>query len=60
LFMVSADLTDADHSHPIDFAAKGPTLKFSVRPPRPGLFKIWVQFQRAGKVVTVPFGLDVS
>jgi hypothetical protein len=60
VFMVSADLTDADHSHPTDFGTKGPRLSFHVRPPQTGNYKIWVQFQRAGKVVTVPFVVVVT
>jgi hypothetical protein len=60
LFMVSADLTDADHSHPTDFTTKGPRLNFHIRPPRAGNYKVWVQFQRSGKVVTVPFVLRVT
>lgn len=28
--------------------------------PRPGLYKVWAQFQRQGKVVTVPFVVRVS
>jgi hypothetical protein len=60
LFMVSADLTAADHSHPTDFATKGPRLSFQIRPPQTGNYKVWVQFQRAGKVVTVPFVIPVK
>jgi hypothetical protein len=58
LFMVSADLIDADHSHPSDFAAKGPRLTFQIRPAHPGLYKVWVQFQRAGKVTTAGFTMN--
>ena len=28
--------------------------------PRPGLYKVWAQFQREGKVITVPFVVSVS
>jgi hypothetical protein len=60
LFMVSADLTDADHSHPTDFATTGPRLSFHIRPPHSGTYKLWVQFQRSGRVVTVPFIVPVK
>jgi hypothetical protein len=27
--------------------------------PRPGRYKLWVQFQRAGAVITAPFVVEV-
>ena len=58
LFAVSADLSEAVHEHPA-VAGSGPDI--TVRPlfPRAGLFKIWIQFQRGGRVTTAAFVIDV-
>ena len=33
----------------------GPTLEFTTTFPRDGLYKVWLQFNHAGKIQTVPF-----
>lgn len=44
------------HAHHAPPASKyGPTLEFATEFPRDGLYKIWLQFQHAGKLQTVPF-----
>ena len=53
--MVSADLWTRTTATQLDFGTKGPRLSFHVRPPNSGSYKVWVQFQRAGTVTTVPF-----
>lgn len=60
-FIVSADLRDAVHSHPLTPLSSpgGPTVYFQQRFPRPGKYRMWVQFQRGGVLSTVPFTLDV-
>jgi hypothetical protein len=60
-FIVSADLTDAVHSHPITplTSRGGPTIFFQQRFPRAGLYRMWAQFQRGGTVATVSFTVDV-
>jgi hypothetical protein len=60
LLVVSADLTQAIHAHPDSAVTGGPDITFPVRFPSPGLFKLWVQVQRAGKVVTAPFVVRVD
>jgi catechol 2,3-dioxygenase-like lactoylglutathione lyase family enzyme len=60
LLVTSADLVDAAHTHPLDLGGTGPTVKFDVSFPRPGLHKMWVQFQRGGQVITLPFVVDVG
>ena len=55
MLIVRADLTDAVHAHPEELATGGPTVSFHPLVPSPGDYKVWVQFQRAGKVITVPF-----
>ncbi|TJY40913.1 copper-translocating P-type ATPase [Cohnella pontilimi] len=48
------------HVHPIDETAKGPDAKFATQFPDPGIYKVWAQFQRNGKVFTVPFVVQVE
>lgn len=60
--IVSADLADAVHSHPVTplTSPGGPRIFFSQRFPRPGYYRMWVQVQRRGEVATVPFTLHVE
>ena len=55
LLMVNPDVTDAVHGHPEGEATAGPTVAFDVLIPTTGPFKLWVQIQRRGKVLTFPF-----
>ena len=57
MLIVRADLTDAVHAHPEELATGGPTVSFHPLVPAPGDYRVWVQFQRAGKVITVPFAV---
>jgi hypothetical protein len=54
LLVVSPDLTHSVHAHP-DGVSAGPDVAFHVPFPEPGIYKLWVQVQRNGKVVSVPF-----
>jgi len=58
LLVVTTDLTEAIHGHPTD-EARGPDLSFTPILPRAGRYKMWLQVQRAGRVSTVPFVIDV-
>jgi hypothetical protein len=60
LLILSTDLADVVHSHPSDIESTGPTVEFDAVFPRPGRYKMWVQFQRDDEVVTAPFVVDVS
>jgi hypothetical protein len=60
MLIVNADLTDANHAHPENQTTRGPSVSFHARMPAAGLYKIWVQFQRQGHVVTVPFVVAVQ
>jgi hypothetical protein len=67
MFIVSADLEDAVHSHPIAPLASeggptegGPTVVFRQRFPRAGMYRLWTQFQRGGEVETVSFTVAVN
>jgi heavy metal-binding protein len=57
MLAVSEDLIDMMHQHP--FLVTGSTVQFNVIFPRPGLYKIWTQFQRQSTVNTVVFTVSV-
>ncbi len=61
-FIVSADLADAVHSHPLTpvTAPGGPTIYFEQRFPRAGVYRLWAQFMRSGRVATVSFTVEVA
>ncbi|HEX2443400.1 MAG TPA: hypothetical protein VHJ77_05600 [Vicinamibacterales bacterium] len=73
LLVMSADLADAIHSHPDTQTGTLPPggapspqplvpsrIIFQVRFPRPTHYRMWLQVQRRGVVVTVPFTVSVS
>ena len=56
LLVVNADVTDAIHAHPEGATiGGGPDVVFAPVLPVAGMYKMWVQFQRRGAVITVPF-----
>jgi hypothetical protein len=59
LLIVKPDLTEGIHGHPEEQATGGPTVSFDPRVPAPGLYKLWVQFQRKGRVSTAAFVVAV-
>ncbi|HYP12907.1 MAG TPA: heavy metal-binding domain-containing protein [Bryobacteraceae bacterium] len=59
LLAASSDLVDLVHSHPA-WEDPGPTIQFNLIFPRPGLHRIWLQFQREGTINTVAFNVPVS
>ncbi|SFF33567.1 hypothetical protein SAMN04487969_12723 [Paenibacillus algorifonticola] len=58
--IISGDLAKYLHVHPLDEAATGPEAVFATEFPEPGLYKIWGQFQRAGKTFIVPFVVNIQ
>ena len=62
LLIVSEDLVDAQHSHPaLDFSSTtGPDVVFETVFPRPGVYRLWMQFQRRGRVELAAFTVPVS
>ncbi|MBV8068745.1 MAG: hypothetical protein JO270_02490 [Acidobacteriaceae bacterium] len=59
MLAVSSDLIDLLHLHPF-LANGGPTVQFNIVFPRPGLYRIWTQFQRESVVNTVTFTVPVK
>ena len=59
LLVVSPDLTHSIHAHP-EALGSGPELAFDVEFPEPGIYKLWVQMQRRGKVSAVPFVVRIG
>jgi hypothetical protein len=59
LLVVSPDLTHSIHGHP-DALGSGPELAFDVEFPEAGIYKLWVQIQRRGKVSAVPFVVRIG
>jgi hypothetical protein len=57
--VVSDDLVDMEHTHPT-IADGGPDVQFDIYFPRAATYRIWVQFQRLGKVNTVSFTVPVK
>jgi hypothetical protein len=65
LIVVHRDGNTFVHSHPSEGAAsdalaKRGEVRFNARFPRVGVYKAWAQFQRKGKVVTLPFVMEVG
>ena len=65
--MLSEDMTEHVHAHPEEMLegtavteGGGPDLTFHALFPRPGTYRIWLQFQRNGRLSTVPFTVRVS
>jgi hypothetical protein len=62
LLVLNADLSVAFHSHPVAAITSqfGPTIVFQLVFPRSGMYRVWVQFQRGGRVSTASFTLPAS
>ena len=65
LMIIHADGQTVVHSHPAEdevgiTQSKRGIVTFNARFPKAGIYKAWGQFQRAGKVVTIPFVLSVG
>lgn len=63
LLIVNADVTSVTHAHPETTGAAGsirPEVAFAPTFATAGVYKMWVQFQRKGKVITAPFAIGVK
>ena len=58
MLAASEDLVDMIHNHPF-LADGGPRAQFNMIFPRPGIYRVWIQFQRKGVVNTVAFNVPV-
>jgi len=59
MLAASEDLIDLIHTHPF-IADGGPNVQFDLTFPRPGNYRVWVQFQRKGVVNTAHFDIPVQ
>jgi hypothetical protein len=60
LVLISSDGKEYVHVHPEDKPAAEGKVGFEANFPKPGLYKGWGQFQRAGKVHAVPFVIRID
>lgn len=62
LFVLHEGRDEALHAHPDSAGTTpgGPTVAFDVMFPRPGTYRLWMQVQRRGAIVTLPFVVRVS
>ena len=60
MLLVRGDLSDAIHAHPEEQGSQGPAVSFHPLIPAPGSYKGWIQFQRRGKISTIPFEFIVG
>ncbi|MBD3921114.1 hypothetical protein H8B09_20270 [Paenibacillus sp. PR3] len=58
--ILSKDMETYLHVHPKDSNSGSSSASFSTVFPANGIYKIWGQFQREGRVVTVPFVIQVG
>lgn len=65
--MLSGDMTEHVHAHPEEMLegtavteGGGPDLTFHALFPKPGIYRIWLQFQRNGRLSTLPFTVRVT
>jgi heavy metal-binding protein len=66
MLILNEPMTDYVHSHPtprpeneVSRGTGGPSVEFEGYLPRAGLYRSWAQFQRRGRVVTIPFTVKV-
>lgn len=63
MLAASNDLIDTIHTHPIYVTEPTPgekQIQFNLFFPREAIYRVWVQFQREGKVNTVAFTIPVT
>ena len=65
--MLSDDMTEHVHAHPEEMLegtaiteGGGPDLTFHALFPKPGVYRLWLQYQRNGKLSTIPFTVRVT
>ena len=58
--VISEDTERYLHVHPNDQADKGPTISFNTNFEKPGLYRVFLQFNHAGKIHTGDFTINVK
>jgi hypothetical protein len=58
LFIASADLTEGAFLA-AQGDGRGPRIAFTTLFPRPGRYKLWVELERASRITTIPFVIDL-
>jgi hypothetical protein len=58
--LASSDLTFVTHGHPEGTDVGGPVVTFEFLMPATGLYRVWLQVQRRGRVQTLPFVFEVK
>jgi hypothetical protein len=60
MLAASADMVDLIHNHPFLAYQQDGRVQFNMIFPRPGMYRVWVQFQRQGVVNTASFDIPVE
>lgn len=60
LVVLSSDAKQYVHAHPLTAKPNGGIVAFEVHFPGPGIYKVWGQFQRSGRVLTVPAVVQIK
>jgi hypothetical protein len=61
MLTASSDLIDIVHRHPVATPGNdGSKMQFDMMFSRPGIYRVWLQFQRLGVVNTVAFNVPVE
>jgi hypothetical protein len=60
VLVTNASLTDAVHGHPEEAGTDVSAITFRPFMPGAGVAKLWLQFQRKGKVTTAPFVIEIQ
>jgi hypothetical protein len=60
VLITRTDLTEAVHGHPQPQTSNLAVVSFAPQLPSAGVYKLWAQFQRNGRVITVPFVVEVA
>ncbi|MCR5890875.1 hypothetical protein LRS06_24430 [Hymenobacter sp. J193] len=60
MVVISEDTQNYLHVHPNDQADKGPNIGFNTNFEKPGLYRVFLQFNHAGKIHTGDFTINVK
>jgi hypothetical protein len=56
---MSSDVTKYLHIHPMTTKGHGPKITFMTLFPKKGVYKLWGQFQYQGRVIIIPYVVNV-